>query len=93
MAAGGSIFLLDEPTRGVDVGARQEIYALLHELTEQGASIVMVSSDSEELLAMSDRILVFREGAVVGELTGEDRREESILRLALSGSSLNGSAA
>jgi ABC-type sugar transport system ATPase subunit len=93
LAAGGSIFLLDEPTRGVDVGARQEIYALLHELTEQGASIVMVSSDSEELLAMSDRILVFREGAVVGELTGEDRREESILRLALGGSSLNGRAA
>ena len=90
LAASGHIFLLDEPTRGVDVGAREEIYALLNELTDQGASIVVVSSDSEELLALSDRILVFREGAVVGELTGEDRREENVLRLALGGRALGG---
>ena len=85
LAAGGQILLLDEPTRGVDISARQEIYALLAQLVVEGVSVLMVSSDSEELLGLSDRILVFLNGAIAGELEGDARTEENVLRLALGG--------
>ncbi len=77
------IYLFDEPTRGIDVGAKVEIYHLMNRLLERGASIIMVSSELPEVLAMSDRILVMREGRIVGELYKEEATKEAVLRLAL----------
>lgn len=68
LAGNSKIVIFDEPTRGIDVGAKQEIYHLMNELTEQGISIIMVSSEMEELMGMSDRILVLREGKISGSL-------------------------
>lgn len=82
LAAGTHIIILDEPTRGIDVGAKREIYVLMRELSEQGYSIIMVSSEMEELLGMSDRILVVREGQIVGELMRDEFDQEKILILA-----------
>src|SRR5262249_16155188 len=65
--AGSQVFLLDEPTRGVDVAARSEIYREINRLAESGAAVVMVSSDLPELLGMADRILVMRRGRIVAE--------------------------
>ncbi len=76
------ILLIDEPTRGIDIGARAEIYALMRQLTAQGKSIVMVSSDLPEVLGMSDRILVMGYGRVMGELKRSEASQESILQLA-----------
>lgn len=73
VASSAKILIFDEPTRGIDVGAKQEIYHLMNRLTENGISIIMVSSEMEELMGMSDRIMVLHEGRVVGEI--EDRRE------------------
>ena len=65
---GRSILIIDEPTRGIDVGAKAEIYALLQKLVQAGKTIIMISSDLPELIGMSDRILVMNEGRVTGEL-------------------------
>jgi ribose transport system ATP-binding protein len=78
-----AVLLLDEPTRGVDVGARADVYRVIAELAARGLAIVMVSSELAELVGFCDRILVMREGAVVGELRGDDASEEMILRHAL----------
>ncbi|MGE0103680.1 MAG: sugar ABC transporter ATP-binding protein [Blastocatellales bacterium] len=80
--ADSRIFLLDEPTRGVDVAARSEIYREVNELAEAGAAIVMVSSDLPELLGMADRILVMRRGHLVAEFDGRTATQEEILRFA-----------
>ncbi|MBC7977389.1 MAG: sugar ABC transporter ATP-binding protein, partial [Myxococcales bacterium] len=77
------VLLLDEPTRGVDVGAKADVYRVIAELADRGLAIVMVSSELAELVGFCDRILVMREGAVVGELSGDDATEEMILRHAL----------
>ena len=82
LAAGCHILILDEPTRGIDVGAKREIYHLMRELSEQGISIIMVSSEMDELLGMSDRVLVVREGQIVGELDRSEFNQEKILILA-----------
>lgn len=79
------VVILDEPTRGVDVGAKFEIYTIMEGILEQGASIIMVSSDLPELLAMSDRILVMREGCVMGEVMAEEATEEKVMYLATGG--------
>lgn len=76
------ILILDEPTRGIDVGAKREIYFLMKELVEKGMSIIMISSEMEELLGMSDRIIVFHENTISGELQKEDFSQENVLRLA-----------
>ncbi|MFN7927023.1 MAG: sugar ABC transporter ATP-binding protein [Blastocatellia bacterium] len=76
------VFLLDEPTRGVDVAARAEIYREINELAETGAAIVMVSSDLPELLGMADRILVLRRGRLVAELDAKTTTQEEILKYA-----------
>jgi ribose transport system ATP-binding protein len=78
--AGSKVFLLDEPTRGVDVAARSEIYRVINRLAETGAAIVMVSSDLPELLGMADRILVMRRGRLVAELDARQTTQEEILR-------------
>ena len=76
------VLIFDEPTRGIDVGAKSEIYKLMHSLVEQGKSIIMISSDMPELLRMSDRIIVMCEGAKTGELSIEEATQEKIMALA-----------
>lgn len=80
--AGSRVFLLDEPTRGVDVASRSEIYRAINELVEAGAAVVMVSSDLPELLGMCDRILVMRRGRLVAELDAKRTTQEQVLKLA-----------
>jgi ABC-type sugar transport system ATPase subunit len=77
------IFLLDEPTRGVDVGAKQEIYELMNQWTQAGLAIVLITSEMPELLAMSDRIIVMHRGRVTAEFTREQATQEKILNAAL----------
>ena len=76
------VLLLDEPTRGIDVGAKQEIYRLMEELAGRGAAILFVSSEMEEVLRMSDRALVMHEGRIAGELSRAELSEEAVMRLA-----------
>ncbi len=76
------VLLLDEPTRGIDIGAKQEIYRLMEELAGRGVAILFVSSEMEEVLRMSDRALVMHEGRITGELSREQLSEEAIMRLA-----------
>ncbi len=80
------VLILDEPTRGIDVGAKSEIYALMDELAQQGLAILMISSDLEEILGMSDRVLVLHQGRLAGELTRAQLSEEAIMHLATGGS-------
>ncbi|MBZ5749585.1 sugar ABC transporter ATP-binding protein [Metabacillus rhizolycopersici] len=82
---GPKLLILDEPTRGVDVGAKREIYQLMNELTDRGVAIIMVSSELPEILGMSDRILVVHEGKINGELLKEDATQEKIMTLATGG--------
>ncbi len=82
LATNPRVLLLDEPTRGIDVGAKEEIYRIMGDLAEDGASIVFVSSELEEVLSMSDRVLVMHEGVIAGEVAGDDINEENIMRLA-----------
>jgi ribose transport system ATP-binding protein len=77
------IMILDEPTRGVDVGAKAEIYRIVGELVEQGLSILMISSELPELLGMCDRIYVMNAGSIVGEFDRENATQEGILKVAL----------
>jgi ribose transport system ATP-binding protein len=79
------VLICDEPTRGVDVGAKSEIYALLDRLACDGVAVLMISSDLEEVLGMSDRVLVLHEGRVAGELTRAELSEEAIMALATGG--------
>ena len=76
------VLIIDEPTRGIDVGAKVEIYTFLQRLTEQGKTVIMISSELPELIGMSDRILVMREGRVSGELSREEFSEERIMACA-----------
>jgi D-xylose transport system ATP-binding protein len=80
--AGPKIFILDEPTRGIDIGAKVEIYKLLDRLAGEGVAIIMISSELPEVLGMSDRILVMREGAIVAEFTREMATKEAIMEYA-----------
>jgi ribose transport system ATP-binding protein len=82
LAAESEILIIDEPTRGIDVGAKQEIYHLMSELANHGNAILMISSDMEELLGMSDRIIVLSEGKLAGEVAREDFSQDYILDLA-----------
>jgi ribose transport system ATP-binding protein len=77
------ILIMDEPTRGIDVGSKSEIYQLMDELTKQGVGIIMISSELPEVLGMSDRILVMREGTIVGELAREAATEEGVMKYAV----------
>lgn len=82
LAADPDVIIFDEPTKGIDVGAKQEIYNLMNELVAQGKAIIMVSSDMEEILGMSDRIIVLHEGMVSGELQRSEFSQERVLQLA-----------
>lgn len=77
-----TVIILDEPTRGIDVGAKFEIYRLMRDLTDQGVAILMISSELPEILGMSDRILVMNQGRIAGELRRQEATEEKIIELA-----------
>jgi ribose transport system ATP-binding protein len=83
LALGPKVLIVDEPTRGIDVGAKAEIYTLLRNLARAGVAIVMISSDMEEILNMSDRVAVMHEGAITGTLMREECSEERIMTLAV----------
>jgi rhamnose transport system ATP-binding protein len=83
LVAQPQVLILDEPTRGVDVGAKAEIYAIIRALGRHGTAILMISSELPELLQMADRILVMHEGRLTGEVTAAEATEETILSLAI----------
>jgi L-arabinose transport system ATP-binding protein len=80
---GLKVLILDEPTRGIDVGAKNEIYRLIHEVAESGCCVIVVSSELPEVLGIADRLIVMREGRISGELTRAQANETEALRLAL----------
>ena len=82
LAADSDLLIFDEPTRGIDVGAKQEIYTLINHLVEQGKTVLMISSEMEELMGMSDRILILAEGNMTGELKKDEFDQEHIMQLA-----------
>lgn len=82
LAADSELLIFDEPTRGIDVGAKQEIYTLINHLVEQGKTVLMISSEMEELMGMSDRILILAEGNMTGELNKSEFDQERIMQLA-----------
>jgi ABC-type sugar transport system ATPase subunit len=82
LAVNPGILIVDEPTRGIDVGAREEIYTILRELADEGKTIIVVSSDLTEILSICHRILIMHEGIIRGELSGRDRTEQNIMHYA-----------
>jgi rhamnose transport system ATP-binding protein len=85
LATKAKVMLFDEPTKGVDVGAKAEIYAVIGDLAADGLGVVVVSSYLPEVLGLADRVIVMREGAVAGELAADGATEEDVLRLASPG--------
>jgi ribose transport system ATP-binding protein len=85
LISGPDLLIFDEPTRGIDVGAKAEIWGLMRQLADQGKAIVMISSELPEIVGMSDRIVVFHRGRVVGELSGNEASEEKVMMLATYG--------
>jgi ribose transport system ATP-binding protein len=82
LASNPKVLILDEPTRGIDVGAKAEMHAIMAELAEQGVGILMISSDLPEVLAMSDRVLVMHEGRLTGEFSRQELSEETVMMAA-----------
>jgi ribose transport system ATP-binding protein len=89
LASQPKVLILDEPTRGIDVGAKAEVYAIMNNLAQQGIGIIMISSEMPEILAMSDRIVVMHEGRVAGILNRAEATQELIMAYA-SGAALSG---
>lgn len=79
------VLLLDEPTRGIDIGTKTEVYKLIRAAADAGVAVVVVSSEMPELLSLSDRLIVMNQGTVAGELRGDDMTQTNILRLATQG--------
>ena len=79
MFANPDVLILDEPTRGIDVGAKYEIYCIMNQLVAEGKSVIMISSDMPEILGMCDRIYIMNEGKIVGELDGKEATQEIIM--------------
>jgi ABC-type sugar transport system ATPase subunit len=93
LGSGSKILILDEPTRGIDVNAKSEIHGLISDMAQQGESIILVSSELQELLAITDRIMVMREGRIVGEVDPQEVTQEDVLRLAMLSNNGNQKAA
>jgi ribose transport system ATP-binding protein len=83
------ILIFDEPTRGIDVGAKSEIYKLLHELAAQGKAIIVISSELPEVLLLSHRVLVMCEGRITGEVAGDRATQEGLMQLATQRDTVN----
>ena len=82
LATDPDIFILDEPTRGIDVGAKYEIYEIINELSRRGKSVILISSEMGEIIGMSDRVMVMCEGRISGFLDREEATQENIMELA-----------
>ena len=87
------IIIIDEPTRGIDVGTKSQIYAFIRKLASQGRSVIVISSEMTEVIGISDRVLVMREGRLAGEVSGDSLTEDNIVRLAMGVTSDSGKAA
>ena len=85
LSAEGNFFIFDEPTRGIDVGAKAEIYQLLDRLASEGAAILLISSEMQEVVGLSDRVYVMYEGEIVKELARDDISQEEIVAAAVGG--------
>lgn len=85
LAKNPKVLFLDEPTRGIDVGAKVEIYKLINKLTSEGMAVVVISSELPEVIGISDRILVMHDGKIAGELQHRDFSEENVMKLATGG--------
>jgi ABC-type sugar transport system ATPase subunit len=85
LATSPKILILDEPTRGIDVGSKSEIYKLIRGLADDGMGVIMVSSEMEEIIGLADRVLVMHEGKCTGILDRQDISEENIMQLATGG--------
>ena len=83
LSTGSRVFLLDEPTVGIDVGAKSEIYQLIAALAREGGACLLISSDIPEVLSLSSRVIVMRKGRIAGELDPSTATEEDVLRLAV----------
>jgi len=90
LLGGTRMLLLDEPTRGVDVGARAELYQVIRDLAEEGLGVLLVSSEVPEVLGLADRVLVMREGRIVREAPAEELDESTVLDLVMAGTPLEG---
>jgi ribose transport system ATP-binding protein len=86
--ADGDVIILDEPTRGVDVGAKSEIYALINKLAESGKAVLVISSEHQELFGLCDRVLAMGQGRIRGELLPPDYKEENLLGLSMTGETI-----
>jgi ribose transport system ATP-binding protein len=87
LISGPDLLIFDEPTRGIDVGAKAEIWHLMRQLADEGKAILMISSELPEIIGMSDRIVVMHRGRVVGVLEGQSATEEQVMMLATYGES------
>ena len=85
MAVNPKVLIMDEPTRGIDVGTKYEIYKMMNRLTDAGMAIIMIDSDMDELLGMSDRVLIIRRGEIAGELSREEAMPNVVMDLAVGG--------
>lgn len=85
LAMSPDVLILDEPTRGIDVGAKSEIYRIMRQLTESGMSIIMISSEMNEIMKISDRVIVMHEGSIMGELSIDEVTQEKIMKCAIGG--------
>ena len=83
MQTGPRLIIIDEPTRGIDIGTKQQIYDFIHALSARGVSVIVISSEMTEVIGLSDRVLVMRQGRIVGEVAGADKTEDQIVRLAM----------
>jgi ABC-type sugar transport system ATPase subunit len=81
LAAKPKVLVLDEPTRGIDVGSKEQIYALIRGLAEDGMAVLVISSELVEILGLSDRVLVMADGRIVGQLGRDEATEHNVLRL------------
>ena len=81
LAADCDVYIFDEPTKGVDVGAKQDIHALVHELANQGLAVIIISDDLPEVVVNSSRVIVMKEGSIVGEMTGDEITEANIAKI------------
>lgn len=93
MLADPDIVIIDEPTRGIDIGTKQQIYEFIHALAAQGKSIIVISSEMQEVIGLTDRVIVMRTGLIAGEVSGDDMTEDKIVRLAMGLDAHNGRAA
>ena len=82
LANNPDVLILDEPTRGIDVGAKYEIYCIIADLAKQGKSIIMISSEMSEIIGMSNRVMVMCDGRITGFIDGKDATQENIMELA-----------